>query len=84
MKQKSFSISGFVLVTKRIRKHELLEEMNLAAPLTELVALIEPYAPSCKTGRPPFAVSTIPRIHFIQQWFGLFDPAMKRRCMTSC
>jgi IS5 family transposase len=41
------------------------------------VALIEPYAPTGKTGRPPFALLTMLRIHFMQQWFGLSDPAME-------
>jgi IS5 family transposase len=51
--------------------------MNLVVPWTELIALIEPHAPSGKTGRPPFAVATMLRIHFLQQWFGLSDPAME-------
>jgi len=77
MKQKSFASTGFELVTKRTRKREFLDEMNLVVPWAELVALIEPHAPSGKTGRPPFAVTTMLRIHFMQQWFGLSDPAME-------
>ncbi|PQP04158.1 IS5/IS1182 family transposase, partial [Burkholderia cepacia] len=30
-----------------------------------------------KRGRPPFAVEAMLRIHFLQQWFGLSDPAME-------
>ncbi len=30
-----------------------------------------------KGGRPTFALETILRIHFLQQWFGLSDPAME-------
>jgi IS5 family transposase len=77
MKQKSFATNGFELISKRTRKREFLDEMNLVVPWTELVALIEPHAPSGKTGRPPFAVPTMLRIHFMQQWFGLSDPAME-------
>ncbi len=44
-------------------------------PWSELVGLIEPNSPTSKTGRPPFAISTMLRIHFMQQWFGLSDPA---------
>ncbi|MEA3127910.1 MAG: transposase, family [Caballeronia sp.] len=36
-----------------------------------------PHAPEGKRGRPPFAVKTILRIHFMQQWFCLSDPAME-------
>ena len=33
--------------------------------------------PGAKGGRPPFAVETMLRIHFLQQWFGLSDPSME-------
>ena len=62
---------------KRTRKRDFLDEMNLVVPWTELVSLIRPHAPAGKTGRPPFAVETMLRIHFMQQWFGLSDPAME-------
>ena len=65
------------LTTKRTRKREFLDEMNRVVPWAELVALVAPFAPEGKKGRPPFAVSTMLRIHFMQQWFGLSDPAME-------
>ena len=77
MKQMSLSTTGFELAHKRTRKREFLDEMNLVVPWSELVGLIEPHAPKGNTGRPPFAESTMLRIHFMQQWFGLSDPAME-------
>ena len=77
MKQISLAATGFEIATKRTRKREFLDEMNQVVPWVELIALIEPHAPAGKTGRPPFAVSTMLRIHFMQQWFGLSDPAME-------
>ena len=77
MKQQSLGMVGFELATKRTRKREFLDEMNLIVPWLELVALIQPHAPLGKTGRPAFAVETMLRIHFMQQWFGLSDPAME-------
>ena len=68
---------GLNLTTKRTRKREFLSEMERVAPWAALVALIAPYAPECKRGRPPFAVETMLRIHFIQQWFTLSDSAME-------
>ena len=68
---------GLELTTKKTRKREFLEEMDRVVPWGELVALIEPYSPRAKTGRPPFAIQTMLRIHFMQQWFGLSDPAME-------
>jgi IS5 family transposase len=80
MKQISLATTGFELVTKRTRKRVFLDEMNLVVPWTELVGLIQPFAPcvaGAKGGRPAFAVETMLRIHFLQQWFGLSDPAME-------
>ena len=68
---------GLELTTKKTRKREFLEEMDRVVPWGELVALIEPHSPRAKTGRPPFPIQTMLRIHFMQQWFGLSDPAME-------
>jgi IS5 family transposase len=80
MKQISLATTGFELVTKRTRKRIFLDEMNLVVPWTELVGLIQPFGASgagAKGGRPSFPVETMLRIHFLQQWFGLSDPAME-------
>jgi len=68
---------GLSLSTKRTRKREFLDEMNRVVPWAALVELVAPYAPEGKRGRPPFAVETMLRIHFMQQWFTLSDPAME-------
>jgi hypothetical protein len=68
---------GLNLSTRRTRKAVFLDEMNLVVPWTDLLSLIEPHAPRAKTGRPPFELVTMLRIHFLQQWFGLSDLAME-------
>ena len=68
---------GLNLTSKRTRKREFLDEMNRVVPWADLVALVAPFAPDGKKGRPPFAVETMLRLHFMQQWFGLSDPAME-------
>jgi IS5 family transposase len=65
------------LSAKRTRKREFLDEMNLVVPWAEPVALVRPHAPAGKRGRPPFAVENMLRIHFMQQYFSLNDPAME-------
>ena len=77
MKQMSLGNSGFDLSPKRTRKREFLDEMNQVVPWADLTMLIEPHYPKGKTGRPPFGIATMLRIHFMQQWFGLSDPAME-------
>lgn len=60
---------GLDLCTRRTRKAIFLEEMEQVVPWAELLALIEPHAPRAKTGRPPFALQSMLRLHFMQQWF---------------
>jgi IS5 family transposase len=67
MKQQSLATAGFELATKRTRKREFLDEMDLVVPWSELVGLIHPHAPAGKTGQPPFVVEAMLRIHFMQQ-----------------
>ena len=64
---------GLDLTTRRTRKQILLDEMEQVMPWAELLALIAPYAPVAKTGRPPFELAMMLRIHCLQQWFGLSD-----------
>jgi IS5 family transposase len=68
---------GLNLSTKKTRKREFLEEMERVVPWSVLVQIVEPHYPKAKTGRPPFGIETMLRIHYLQQWFGLSDPAME-------
>lgn len=68
---------GLNLSTKRTRKREFLAQMERVVPWSQLEALIAPHAPEGRRGRPPFSVATMLRIHFMQQWFTLSDPAME-------
>jgi len=68
---------GLNLSTKKTRKRVFLEEMERVVPWAALVQIVEPHCPRAKTGRPPFAAETMLRIHYLQQWFGLSDPAME-------
>lgn len=65
---------------KKTRKEVFLEEMNKVVPWHALVALIQPHARGAHQalgGRPPFAVETMLRIHCLQLWWNLSDPAME-------
>ena len=74
MKQAALSLN---LNIKKTRKHVFLKQMEQVVPWAALVELIAPYYPEGKTGRPPFSLHTMVRIHFMQQWFTLSDPAME-------
>ena len=74
MKQSSL---GLGTSTKRTRRREFLDEMDRVVPWSDLVVQIAPFMPEGKRGRPPFPVESLLRIHFMQQWFTLSDPAME-------
>lgn len=65
------------LCAKKTRKREFLEQMEQVVPWAELLALIAPYYPEGRKGRPPFSLQTMLRVHFMQQWFTLSDLAME-------
>ena len=67
--------NGFERSTKRTRRQVFLEEMLAVVPWDALVARIVPFAPAGATGRPPYPVLLLLRVHFLQQWFALADEA---------
>ena len=68
---------GFSLSVRKTRKAIFLDEMDRVVPWSRLVDLIAPFYPAGRTGRPPFALETMLRTHFLQQWFNLSDPVME-------
>lgn len=63
---------------KRTRREKFLAEMEQVVPWKELLTLIEPHYPTAgRPGRQPYRLSTMLRIHFLQQWYALSDPAME-------
>jgi len=74
MKQAALDLN---LNLKKTRKREFLEQMNEVVPWAALVERIAPYYPQGRTGRPPFSLTTMLRVYFMQQWFTLSDPAME-------
>ncbi|SIR70941.1 Transposase domain [Pseudacidovorax sp. RU35E] len=71
---------GLEPLPKKTRKEVFLEEMNQVVPWAALVALIQPYARGAHQalgGRPPFGIETMLRIHCLQLWWNLSDPAVE-------
>lgn len=71
---------GLDPLPKKTRKEVFLDEMNEVVPWGELVTLIQPHARGAHQalgGRPPFPIETMLRIHCLQLWWNLSDPAME-------
>jgi len=84
MRQDSFSDAGFEKYRKKTRKEQFLEEMETVIPWKELIAAIEPFYPKPEgAGRRPIGIERMLRIHFIQHWFNLSDPAAEEALYDS-
>jgi IS5 family transposase len=78
-KQLGFSDYEQTTAKKRTKREKFLAEMDAVVPWQALLDLIEPHYPktSKKGGRPPYPLATMLRIHLLQQWYSLSDPAME-------
>ena len=78
-KQLGFTDYELTTAKKRTKREKFLAEMESVVPWAALLALIEPHYPkaSKKGGRPPYPLATMLRIHLLQQWYSLSDPAME-------
>ncbi|WDL18133.1 IS5 family transposase [Xanthomonas campestris] len=63
---------------KQTRREIFLPEMEQVVPWQQLLGLVAPHYPvSGRPGRQPYALATMLRIHLLQQWYALSDPAME-------
>ena len=84
MRQNSFSGSGFEKYRKKTRKEQFLEEMETIIPWKDLCEAIEPFYPKPEgAGRRPVGIERMLRIHFLQHWFNLSDPAAEEALYDS-
>jgi transposase, IS5 family len=77
MSQISFSDAEYAGKRKKTRREVFLEEMEVVVPWKALLALIEPHYPVAGRGRRPYPLESMLRVHLMQNWFALSDPAME-------
>ena len=84
MPQQTFAEVPFEQYRKSTRRERFLDEMNRVVPWADLVAAIEPIYPTAEgPGRPPVGVERMLRLHCLQQWFNLSDPAVEEALYDS-
>jgi transposase, IS5 family len=78
-KQLGFGDYEQTTAKKSTKREKFLAEMDQVVPWGALIELIEPHYPKTgsKGGRPPYPLATMLRIHLMQQWYSLSDPAME-------
>jgi len=77
IKMTTFSSLAYENKKKKTRREKFLEEMDQVIPWEKLLGIISPYYPRIGNGRYPMPLSRMLRIYFMQQWYGLSDPAME-------
>ena len=77
MRTISFASLAYENKKKKTRRERFLEEMNQVIPWEELLQIVNKYYPVAGNGRHPMPMERMLRIYFMQQWYGLSDPAME-------
>ena len=84
MHQQTLAEVPFEQYRKTTRREQFLSEMNRVVPWAELVRVIEPVYPKADgPGRPPVGIERMLRLHCLQQWFNLSDPAVEEALYDS-
>ncbi len=84
MRQRSLAQEGFEKFRKPTRREKFLDEMEEVIPRAGRCEVTEPFYPKGKgAGRPPIGVEQMLRIHFLQHWFNLSDPAVEEALYDS-
>jgi len=76
MSQISFVDAEYAGKRKKMRREVFLDEMEVVVPWKALLGLIEPPYPVGDRGRRPYPPASMLRVHLMQNWFPLSDPAM--------
>ena len=84
MRQQTLAEEGFERFRKPTRRDQFLAEMEAVIPWRELCKVIKPFYPKPKgAGRRPVGLERMLRIHFLQHWFNLSDPAVEEALYDS-
>ena len=84
MRQQTLADNGFERFRKRTRRETFLLEMDQIIPWRDLCKVIKPFYPKRNgAGRPPVGLERMLRIHFLQHWFNLSDPAVEEALYDS-
>ena len=75
--QVTFSDSEYHSKPRQIPKEVFLARMDLLIPWQRLESMIEPHNPKAVNGHRPYPLATMLRIHCVQQWYRMSDPAIK-------
>ena len=77
MDQKSFSELEYDNKKRKTRREKFLERMDALIPWKRLEKRVRRHYPKAGKGRHPYPLSVVLRIHCVQLFYNLSDPAME-------
>ena len=77
MDQMTFSEAEYQNKKRKTRRELFLERMDKLIPWKQLEKKVARYYHKGQTGRPPYALSAMLRVHCMQLFYNLSDPAME-------
>jgi IS5 family transposase len=76
-RQQTFTDIEYANRKRRTKMDEFLDAMDTIIAWEEWCALVEPYYPDGKRGRPPRGVEIMLRMYLLQNWYNLADEAVE-------
>lgn len=77
MDQITFSEAEYQNKKRKTRREIFLERMDKLIPWNQLEKKVARHYPKGRNGRPPYALSSMLRVHCMQLFYNLSDPAME-------
>ena len=77
MSQMTFSDFEYSNCKKKTKREEFLDVVEEVIPWDEWVAIIKPYYPRGKRGRPTKGIEKMLRMYLMQSWFNLSDEGIE-------
>ncbi|MDY3715661.1 MAG: IS5 family transposase [Blautia sp.] len=75
--QQNFTDIEYSCRKKETRRDKFLNKMDKMVPWADWIAMIEPFYPSGRRGRPTRGIEIILRMYMLQNWFNLADEALE-------
>jgi IS5 family transposase len=77
MTQLTFAEAEYATKKRKKRREVFLEKMDPLIPLKQLEKKLSKHCHKGRTGRPPYLLSTMFRVHCLQLFYNRSDPAME-------
>lgn len=77
MTQLTFAEAEYAIKKRKTRREIFLEKMEALIPWKQLERKLNKHYHKGRTGRPPYPLSTMLRVHCLQLFYNLSDPAME-------